>query len=203
MTTKAGEQNQSEKSEAKALAKQWMEQEGMKERGAAGRIILAGNHLTRADLSVNWEIVAKAIKVYGSRPSVFVLEDAVAEFFAGTRPLGKPVPSNFAKNQGWRIRNLITMFVRIAKLPHRPTEEGIRRIYEAVDIPIPEGRSSSSLPDVSDVEDGAECEAGCKVFAGILIEMILGLMPSYDQGLEEGEEEQATEDACEEATMLN
>lgn len=93
MTTKAGEQNQSEKSEAKALAKQWMEQEGMKERGAAGRIILAGNHLTRADLSVNWEIVAKAIKVYGSRPSVFVLEDAVAEFFAGTRPLGKPVPS--------------------------------------------------------------------------------------------------------------
>lgn len=65
------------------------------------------------------------------------------------------------------------------------------------------GRSSSSLPDVSDVEDGAECEAGCKVFAGILIEMILGLMPSYDQGLEEGEEEQATEDECEEATMLN
>ena len=65
------------------------------------------------------------------------------------------------------------------------------------------GRSSSSLPDVgSEEEDGAEVEAGCRVFEAGSTEDIIGLMPSQHQ-VEEWEEEQATDDECEEATMLN
>ena len=95
MTTKEATKDRKD-SEAKGLAQTWKQLEGMAERGAAGRIILAGNHLTRADLSVNWEVVAAALKAYGFRPSVFLLEDAVQEFFDGTRPLGKPVGSLLA-----------------------------------------------------------------------------------------------------------
>ncbi|CAE7906162.1 zmpB, partial [Symbiodinium necroappetens] len=58
----------------------------------------------------------------------------------------------FCRVQAWRIRNLVTMLVRIIKLPHRPSEEGIRNIYQMLDIPIPPGRSSDSL--------GSHCEAG-------------------------------------------
>ncbi|CAE7330661.1 unnamed protein product [Symbiodinium sp. CCMP2592] len=182
MTTKEVENEGEVSKEAKTLAKRWIHEiDGMRERGAAGRIIIAGNHLGRPDLDLNWQVVALAMQVYGSRPSVFVLKDAVAEFFGSTRPLGKPVTGKFSKNQGWRIR----------------------KIYEALDIPIPEGRSSSSLPDVdSEEEDSAEIEAGCRVFEPGFTEVIVGLMPSHIQA-EEGEEEQATEDECEEATMLN
>ena len=45
----------------------------------------------------------------------------------------------FCRTQAWRIRNLITIFARLAKLPHRPTEENIRKMYEILGIPIPAG----------------------------------------------------------------
>ena len=95
MTTKEVQNEGEVAKQAKALANRWIDEiEGMRERGAAGRIIVAGNHLGRPDLDFNWQVVALAMQVYGFRPSVFVLEDAVAEFFASTRPLGKPVASH-------------------------------------------------------------------------------------------------------------
>ena len=33
------------------------------------------------------------------------------------------------------------MFNRIAKLPHRPHEDNIRKIYEMLELPIPPGTS--------------------------------------------------------------
>ena len=92
--SKAGEnEKQAEKDKVEVLetlAKTWTTLPGIEERGASGRIVLAGNHLTRADLDANWNIVATAIEAAGSRPSVYALEDAVVHFFYLTRPKGKP-----------------------------------------------------------------------------------------------------------------
>ena len=91
--SKAGENEQAEKDKVEVLetlAKTWTTLPGIEERGASGRIVLAGNHLTRADLDANWNIVATAIEAAGSRPSVYALEDAVVHFFYLTRPKGKP-----------------------------------------------------------------------------------------------------------------
>ena len=41
------------------------------------------------------------------------------------------------------MKNLISMFNRIVKLPHRPNEENVRKIYEMLDIPIPPGTLSA------------------------------------------------------------
>ena len=46
---------------------------------------------------------------------------------------------DFCKAAAWRVRNLITLFVSIAKRPHRPRERNIRRIFKEVNIPIPGG----------------------------------------------------------------
>ena len=37
------------------------------------------------------------------------------------------------------MRNLISMFNRIAKQPHRPNEANIRKLYTMLGIPIPPG----------------------------------------------------------------
>ncbi|CAE7026677.1 unnamed protein product [Symbiodinium sp. CCMP2592] len=118
------------------LAKKWTKFPGIEERGVSGRIVLAGNHITRPDLDANWNIVAAAIEAVGSRPSVYALEDAVVHFFHLTRPKGKPpVPS-------------LSQILPYARMEDQEYDHDVRR-------------SSSSLPDVgSDEEDVADCEAG-------------------------------------------
>ncbi|CAE7401334.1 unnamed protein product [Symbiodinium microadriaticum] len=141
--------------------------------GASGRIILAGSHVTRADLDMNWEVIGHTVKALGSRPCVDHLEEVVADFFGKTR--------KFCRVQAWRIRNLVTMLVRIIKLPHRPSEEGIRNIYKMLDIPIPPGRSSDSL--------GSRCNAGDDAEDEVLL------------AEEAGESEMATDDEIDEALL--
>ena len=84
-----------EKKEVKSsLANDWFKLEHVAERGAAGRLVVAPGHLTRADLDFNWEIVALAMGAYGARPGVDQLEEEVALFFDKTRMKGrKPVSS--------------------------------------------------------------------------------------------------------------
>ncbi|CAE6938996.1 unnamed protein product [Symbiodinium sp. CCMP2456] len=90
---KGAEENKDKTQAPETLAKTWKKLPGIEERGASGRIILAGSHLTRPDLDANWDIVAAAIEGLGSRPSVDVLDEAVQHFFYETRPRGKaPVP---------------------------------------------------------------------------------------------------------------
>ena len=72
------------------LGQIWFDLPEMATRGAGGRIIVAGNALTRADVDFNWDIIAYAIKVLGVRPSVDALEEHVAQFFVLSRPKGKP-----------------------------------------------------------------------------------------------------------------
>ena len=92
----------------RALATAWCALPTMDERGAAGRIVIAGASLTRADLDMNWDIVLEAMQHLGSRPSVYPLRDAVAEFFRKTRPKGKPAVS--------RILSAVTQFVFCERL---------------------------------------------------------------------------------------
>ncbi|CAE7429305.1 unnamed protein product [Symbiodinium microadriaticum] len=92
--THAKEQGVEEKSGKtqvlETLAKTWTKLPGVEERGASGRIIVAGNHLTRPDLDANWNIVAAATEALGSRPTVYAIGEAVEHFFYLTRPSGKP-----------------------------------------------------------------------------------------------------------------
>ena len=74
----------------KSLASAWRDLPGLQDRGAAGRIVIAGNSLTRADLDMNWDVVTEAMKHLGSRPTVYAMRDAVSEFFRKTRAKGKP-----------------------------------------------------------------------------------------------------------------
>ena len=72
-----------------SLAQIWSEIPDLATRGASGRIILAGSHVTRADLDMNWEVIGHTVKALGSRPCVDHLEEVVADFFGKTRPRGK------------------------------------------------------------------------------------------------------------------
>ena len=49
--------------EEKTLSQEWFEIEGMDERGAGGRLVIAPAALTRADLAFNYEIVGAAISI--------------------------------------------------------------------------------------------------------------------------------------------
>ena len=76
------------------LGQAWFKIPGMDERGAGGRLVIAPSTLCRPDLEYNYEIVALAIKHFGSRPSVYPLRDEVQNFFYLSRPRGKrPVSS--------------------------------------------------------------------------------------------------------------
>ncbi|CAE7471570.1 unnamed protein product [Symbiodinium sp. KB8] len=74
------------------LAKTWTKLPGVEERGASGRIIVAGNHLTRPDLDANWNIVAAATEALGSRPTVYAIGEAVEHFFYLTRRSSSSLP---------------------------------------------------------------------------------------------------------------
>ena len=58
---------------------------------------------------------------------------------------------DFCRQQSWRVRNLISMFNRIVKLPHRPNEENIRKIYIHLGIPIPPGTLPASIDAIANI----------------------------------------------------
>ena len=79
------------------LGAAWFCLEGLAERGAAGRLVVAQSKLSRADLAYNWEVVAAAILHFGTRPGVDSLKAPVEEFFNFARPRGKrPVTDDLA-----------------------------------------------------------------------------------------------------------
>ena len=59
----------------------WFKLEGLAERGAGGRLIIAPGVLTRADLDFNWDVVAVAMEYMGARPGVDQLQPEVDLFF--------------------------------------------------------------------------------------------------------------------------
>ena len=85
-------------SEGLTLAQKWMKLQGLAERGAAGRLVIAPSVLTRADLDTNYDVVALAILHYGTRPTVDILQEDAIDFFSLSRPRGlKPVSSILVK----------------------------------------------------------------------------------------------------------
>ena len=40
--------------------------------------------------------------------------------------------------QAWIVRNMVTIFAKVAKRPHTPRDAGIRRLFNASGIPIPQ-----------------------------------------------------------------
>ena len=98
-----------------SLATSWIDLPGLEDRGAAGRIIIAGNALTRPDLDANWDVVLEAMKHLGSRPTVYALRDAVSVFFHKTRPKGKPaVTSDLLAVYHGSVLSLYSAFVGVA-----------------------------------------------------------------------------------------
>ncbi|CAE7798347.1 RBM12B [Symbiodinium sp. CCMP2592] len=82
------------------LSYDWFKLEGVSERGAGGRLVVAPGVLTRPDLDFNWNIVAAAMGYLGARPSVDTLEDEVDHFFQRCRQRGKkPVCRNMASRK--------------------------------------------------------------------------------------------------------
>ena len=63
------------------LSYDWFKLEGLAERGAGGRLIIAPGVLTRADLDFNWDVVAVAMEYMGARPGVDQLQPEVDLFF--------------------------------------------------------------------------------------------------------------------------
>ena len=87
-----------EQKKGTCLAHDWFMQDHLAERGAAGRLIVAPGHLTRADLDFNWDVVALAMGAYGARVGVDQLKEEVAIFFDKTRMKGKkPVSGCWAQ----------------------------------------------------------------------------------------------------------
>ncbi|CAE7803492.1 unnamed protein product [Symbiodinium sp. CCMP2592] len=141
-------------SEKACLGLDWFKEDHLAERGSAGRLVIAPGRLTRPDLDFNWDVVALAMGALGARPSVDRLEEEVAFFFEKCRMKGrKPV-------SGWRVRNLISMFNRICKLPHRPNEENIRKIYLHLGLEIPPGRQPRGSKESLDEELLGDEEVG-------------------------------------------
>ncbi|CAE7220824.1 unnamed protein product, partial [Symbiodinium sp. KB8] len=77
------------------LSVDWFELEGLSERGAGGRLVVAPGVLTRADLDFNWNIVAVAMQHMGARPGVDQLQDEVDLFFQRCRQKGKKPVSRY------------------------------------------------------------------------------------------------------------
>ena len=71
------------------LSYDWFKLEGLAERGAGGRLIIAPGVLTRADLDFNWDVVAVAMEYMGARPGVDQLQPEVDLFFQRSRQKGK------------------------------------------------------------------------------------------------------------------
>ncbi|CAE7709991.1 unnamed protein product [Symbiodinium sp. CCMP2592] len=158
----------------------WFKLEGLSERGAGGRLVVAPATLTRQDLDFNWDIIARAMEYMGARPGVDQLQDEVDLFFQRSRQKGKkPVTRDFCRQQAWRVRNLISMFNRIVKLPHRPNEEGIRKIYTHLGLEIPPG----TLP-ANDLADMIS-----KVVYHLPKNFRLGRQPRSNDALDAGSEE--------------
>ena len=78
---------------ATTLAAQWFQLEGLRERGASGRLIIGPVVLTRADLDFNYDVIAHAILWVGCRPGIEPLTDTVGEFLHMSRPRGRPPAS--------------------------------------------------------------------------------------------------------------
>ncbi|CAE7578512.1 unnamed protein product [Symbiodinium sp. CCMP2456] len=152
------------------LSYDWFQLEGLAERGASGRLIIAPGVLTRPDLDFNWDVIAKAMEYLGARPGVDQLQDDVELFFQRCKMKGrKPVTREFCRQQAWRVRNLVSMFNRICKLPHLPNEENIRKIYVHLGLELPPGRQprSNETLEGGDTEcdevgydEGVESEVG-------------------------------------------
>ena len=82
------------------LSYDWFQLEGLSERGAGGRLVIAPGALTRADLDFNWDVVATAMEYLGARPGVDNLQDEVDHFFQRCRQKGKkPVSRDMASRQ--------------------------------------------------------------------------------------------------------
>ena len=71
------------------LSYDWFHLEGLAERGATGRLVIAPGVLTRPDLDFNWDVVATAMQHMGARPGVDKLQDEVDLFFQRSRQKGK------------------------------------------------------------------------------------------------------------------
>ena len=82
------------------LSYDWFQLEGLSERGAGGRLVIAPGALTRADLDFNWDVVATAMEYLGARPGVDNLQDEVDHFFQRCSQKGKkPVSRDMASRQ--------------------------------------------------------------------------------------------------------
>ncbi|CAE7867367.1 unnamed protein product, partial [Symbiodinium sp. KB8] len=86
------------------LSYDWFQLEGLAERGATGRLVIAPGVLTRPDLDFNWDVVATAMQHMGARPGVDKLQDEVDLFFQRSRQKGKkpvisvaPKPGEFGR----------------------------------------------------------------------------------------------------------
>ena len=79
------------------LAYHWFQLEGLPERGAGGRLIVAPNKLTRSDLDFNYDVIGTAMQKLGARAGVDRIQEDVELFFEKSRPKGKkPVTSYLA-----------------------------------------------------------------------------------------------------------
>lgn len=82
------------------LSYEWFQLEGLSERGAGGRLVIAPGALTRPDLDFNWDVVALAMTYLGARPGVDRLQDEVDLFFQRSRQKGKkPVSRDMASRK--------------------------------------------------------------------------------------------------------
>ena len=79
------------------LAYHWFQLEGLPERAASGRLIIAPGKLTRADLDFNWDVIGTAMVKLGARGGVDRIQEDIELFFEKSRPKGKkPCSSYFA-----------------------------------------------------------------------------------------------------------
>ena len=94
----------SDNEEDASLAQAWFDLDGMPERGAGGRLIVAPSKLVRRDLDFNWDVVGTAMKKVGARAGVDQLQEDVELFFEKSRPKGKKPVTSYLARIAWIVQ---------------------------------------------------------------------------------------------------
>ncbi|CAE7325240.1 unnamed protein product, partial [Symbiodinium sp. KB8] len=88
------------------------------------------------------------------RPTVPGIAELLRRFYTNNLPVSRKAPEGSQLHaQAWIIRNLITIFAKVAKRPHKPRCAGVRSLFEKAGIPVPASSASSVGDDGHESSD--------------------------------------------------